>query len=64
MEQAVAVMPSSASKSPVINNLSYILEENPTRTEPFGGSEFGGYPSLKQRDDSFDIKESMKVHCG
>lgn len=64
VEQAVTVMPSTASKSPVINNLSYILEENQTRTETFGGSEFGGYPSLKQRDDSFDIKESMKVHCG
>lgn len=64
VEQAIAVMPRSASVSPVISNLSYKLDENPTRTEPFGGSEFGGYPSLKQRDDSFDIKESMQVHCG
>lgn len=43
--------------------LSYVHEENPSKTE-FGGSEFGGYPSLKQRDDSYDIRESMHVHCG
>lgn len=64
VEQAVAMMPRSASVSPVIINLSYILDDNLARTEPFGGSEFGGYPSLKQRDYSFDIKESMQVHCG
>ncbi|PON68015.1 hypothetical protein PanWU01x14_098190 [Parasponia andersonii] len=64
VEQAVAMMPSSPSVSPVVQSLTYILDENPTRTELFGGSEFGGYPSLKQRDDSFDVKESMKVHCG
>ncbi|KAH0913940.1 hypothetical protein HID58_028386 [Brassica napus] len=29
-----------------------------------GGSEFGGYPSLEDRTNSFDIKESMTVHCG
>lgn len=64
MEQAVAMMPSSASLSPVVHNLTYMIEENPTKIEPFGGSDFGGYPSLKQREDSFDAKESMKVHCG
>ena len=64
MEQAVAMLPSSPSVSPVVQNLTYILDENPTSTELFGGSEFGGYPSLKQRDDSFNIKESMTVHCG
>ena len=64
VEQAVAMMPSSASVSPVVHSLTYMLDENSTRTEPFGGSDFGGDPSLKQRDDSFDIKESMTVHCG
>ncbi|KAL5572958.1 hypothetical protein UlMin_022555 [Ulmus minor] len=63
-EQALARMPKSPSASPVVHNLTYILDENPTRIEPFGGSEFGGYPSLKQRNDSYDIKESMTLHCG
>lgn len=61
-KQAIALMPNASSYSPVYN-LTYVFEENPSKTE-FGGSEFGGYPSLKQRDDSYDIRESMQVHCG
>ncbi|KNA08402.1 hypothetical protein SOVF_162920 [Spinacia oleracea] len=62
-EHAEASMPSVPSASPV-QNLTYVHEENSTKTETHGGSDFGGYPSLKQRTDSFDIKESMTVHCG
>lgn len=64
VEQAIASMPSSRSLSPVLRNLTYVHDENPVNTEAHGGSGFGGYPSLKQRNDSFDIKESMEVHCG
>ncbi|XP_024931640.3 probable hexosyltransferase MUCI70 [Ziziphus jujuba] len=64
VELAVASMPSLPSTSPVVHNLTYVVDENPIRTEPYGGSEFGGYPSVKQRTDSYDIKESMMVHCG
>lgn len=64
VELAVASMPRLPSVSPVVRNLTYVLDENPTQTEPYGGSDFGGYPSVKQRADSFDIKESMTVHCG
>ncbi|PIN22745.1 hypothetical protein CDL12_04562 [Handroanthus impetiginosus] len=64
LEQAVARMPKFPSPSPVLHHLTYFSEENPLRTEPYGGSGFGGYPSLKQRNDSFIIKESMTVHCG
>ncbi|KAI3936992.1 hypothetical protein MKX01_015207 [Papaver californicum] len=64
VDQAIARMPVSPSESPVLRNLTYVYEESPVRTEPFGGSDFGGYPSLMQRNDSFDIKESMNVHCG
>ncbi|CAH9141689.1 unnamed protein product [Cuscuta epithymum] len=63
VEEAIALMPSAPSFSPVIKNLTYIHEENLNKSE-FGGSEFGGYPSLSQRDDSYDIRESMSVHCG
>ncbi|KAK9065342.1 hypothetical protein SSX86_016725 [Deinandra increscens subsp. villosa] len=63
VEEAVALMPKVPSFSPVLQNLTYIHEENLTKSE-FGGSEFGGYPSLKQRLESYDIKESMTVHCG
>ncbi|KAL9236419.1 hypothetical protein vseg_011094 [Gypsophila vaccaria] len=64
VDQAVSSMPSLPSESPVLRNLSFIHEENPTKSEPHGGSDFGGYPSLQQRNDSFDIQESMSVHCG
>ncbi|KAK8573011.1 hypothetical protein V6N12_029050 [Hibiscus sabdariffa] len=64
VEEAVALMPKVPSFSPVIKNLSYIFEENLNNGMKFGGSEFGGYPTLKQRNDSYDIRETMNVHCG
>ncbi|KAI5605448.1 hypothetical protein BDE02_01G352400 [Populus trichocarpa] len=63
-EQARASIPCSSSASPVLRNLTYVVDENPIKIESHGGSEFGGYPSLKQRNESFDIQESMTVHCG
>ncbi|XVF70242.1 hypothetical protein PTKIN_Ptkin11bG0145100 [Pterospermum kingtungense] len=64
VDQAIASMPSSSSVSPVLRNLTYVHDKSPIKSEPHGGSDFGGYPSLKQRNESFDIKESMTVHCG
>ncbi|KAH6792922.1 strawberry notch protein [Perilla frutescens var. hirtella] len=63
LEEAVALMPNAPSFSPVLKNLTYIHEESLTKSE-FGGSEFGGYPSLRQRNDSHNIRESMSIHCG
>ncbi|KAH0704777.1 hypothetical protein KY285_019055 [Solanum tuberosum] len=63
VEQAIALLPDAPSFSPGVSNLTYIHEENQGKTE-FGGSDFGGYPSLIQRNDSYDIRESMSVHCG
>ncbi|KAK9051704.1 hypothetical protein SSX86_028332 [Deinandra increscens subsp. villosa] len=63
VDEAIAMMPNAPSFSPILQNLTYIHEENLTKSE-FGGSEFGGYPSLMQRLESYDIKESMTVHCG
>ena len=57
-------MPTDPSVSPVLKSLTYVSEEPPISPPPLGGSPFGGYPSLKQRNDSFDIKENMSVHCG
>ncbi|XP_028118994.1 uncharacterized protein LOC114316533 isoform X3 [Camellia sinensis] len=64
VEQAIARMPRSPSVSAVIHHLNYFREENPIKTEPHGRYEFGRFPSLKQRNESFNIKESMTVHCG
>lgn len=64
VEEAIALMPKFPSPSPVLKNLTYIYEETLSRDGEFGGSDFGGYPTLKQRSNSFDIRESMSVHCG
>ena len=64
MEEAIALMPKVPSFSPVIKNLTYIHEDPLSGERDFGGSDFGGYPTLKHRSDSYDIRESMSVHCG
>ncbi|KAJ8556205.1 hypothetical protein K7X08_022963 [Anisodus acutangulus] len=58
VEQTIALMPDAPSFSPGVSNLTYIHEENS------GKHEFGGYLSLAQRNDSYDVRESMSVHCG
>ncbi|CAA7013800.1 unnamed protein product [Microthlaspi erraticum] len=64
-EEALAHMPKHPFESPVLKNLTYIHEESPAKIEEGqGGSDFGGYPSLEHRTNSFDIKQSMTVHCG
>lgn len=64
VEEAIALMPKLPSFSPIVNSLTYIYEDPLSRDGEFGGSEFGGYPTLKQRSDSYDIRESMSIHCG
>uniref|UniRef100_M1AX80 TOD1/MUCI70 glycosyltransferase-like domain-containing protein n=2 Tax=Solanum TaxID=4107 RepID=M1AX80_SOLTU len=64
VEQAIARMPRVPSVSPGLQHLTYFHEQIPMKTEPHRGSAFGGYPSLVERNASFDIKESMTVHCG
>ncbi|KAK4271562.1 hypothetical protein QN277_020239 [Acacia crassicarpa] len=64
VDEAIEKMPSLPSPSPVLQNLTFIHEENLSRDGEFGGSDFGGYPTWKQRNDSFDVQESMSVHCG
>lgn len=64
VDEAIALMPKSPSPSPVLKNLTFLYEENLNRETEFGGSDFGGYPTLRQRNDSYDIRESMSIHCG
>ncbi|KAF0924254.1 hypothetical protein E2562_009962 [Oryza meyeriana var. granulata] len=64
VDQAFALMPLQPSPSPVLKNLSYVFEDSITANLSNQGSVFGGHPSLEQRNKSFDISESMTVHCG
>jgi Protein of unknown function (DUF616) len=53
------------SPSPVLKNLDFISDENLVERGTLNtGSSFGGYPSLLDRDLSYDIRESMRIHCG
>lgn len=54
----------SPSPSPLLKSLSYVSEDNLIANELNGGSVFGGHPSFQERIESFNIKESMTVHCG
>ena len=64
---AIAQMPEEQRYiSPVLQHLSYVsdpLAAEP-RVEGAPGSPFGGYPSLEERAESFNVRESMQVHCG
>uniref|UniRef100_M1AHY1 Uncharacterized protein n=1 Tax=Solanum tuberosum TaxID=4113 RepID=M1AHY1_SOLTU len=62
VEQAIARMPRVPSVSPRLQHLTYFHEQIPMKTEPHRGSAFGGYPSLVERNASFDIKEPMTLH--
>lgn len=65
VEKAIQLMPAIPSDIPIINNLTYVTERvSAMTTHGNGGSDFGGYPTLKQREDYFNIRESMHVHCG
>lgn len=64
VDQAFALMPLQASQSPVLENLNYVAEDSTTANFSNRGSAFGGYLSLEQRNKSFDITNSMTVHCG
>ena len=64
MEHAIALMPDAPSASPVIKSLTYVSGDDSSTYEGDGSTRFGGHPSLQQRNESFDIKKSMSVHCG
>ncbi|KAG5022749.1 hypothetical protein JHK82_018656 [Glycine max] len=55
VDEAIALMPKLPSPSPVLKNLAFIYEETLSRNGEFGGSNFGGYPILRQRNESFDM---------
>ncbi|OIW21110.1 hypothetical protein TanjilG_29362 [Lupinus angustifolius] len=62
VEEAIALMPKFPSPSPVLKNLKFVYEENLSRDGEFGGSDFGGYPTLKQRNGNFDeINEPSNI---
>jgi Protein of unknown function (DUF616) len=61
----MSLIPIEPSPSPVLKNLDFISDENLVERGTLNtGSSFGGYPSLLDRDLSYDIRDSMRIHCG
>ncbi|PSS23648.1 Circadian locomoter output cycles protein like [Actinidia chinensis var. chinensis] len=58
------VIPKRWTPSKVVQHLSYFMEDevgdNGSQSPPL----FGGHQSWSQRDESFKLKSTMKVHCG
>ncbi|KDP35574.1 hypothetical protein JCGZ_09012 [Jatropha curcas] len=57
------VIPEGRTPDKTVKNLSYIMEDEPVKN----GSQsplFGGHQSWVQRNESFKLNSSMKVHCG
>ncbi|KAL8152389.1 hypothetical protein V2J09_010149, partial [Rumex salicifolius] len=58
------VIPPERTPDKVLKNLSYILEDEEIINRSQSIPLFGGYISWKQREESFKLKPTMKVHCG
>ncbi|XP_050231644.1 probable hexosyltransferase MUCI70 [Mercurialis annua] len=56
------VIPEGRTVDTIVKNLSYILEDEPLEN----GSQplFGGHQNWLQREESYKLNSSMKVHCG
>ncbi|KAK9070863.1 hypothetical protein SSX86_009431 [Deinandra increscens subsp. villosa] len=58
------VIPEKKSPSKFVQSLSYFEEEDANTNGSQSSPLFGGHQSWEQREDSFKLKSSMKVHCG
>uniref|UniRef100_A0A6M2EGF2 TOD1/MUCI70 glycosyltransferase-like domain-containing protein n=1 Tax=Populus davidiana TaxID=266767 RepID=A0A6M2EGF2_9ROSI len=58
------VIPEGRTHDQIIKNLSYVMEDKPVKDGSQSSPLFGGHQSWKQRERSFKLSSSMKVHCG
>ncbi|CAM6109133.1 unnamed protein product [Calypogeia fissa] len=67
VEQAIRAMPSTEmGPSSVLKNLTFFggSDSADASLALSTGSEFGGHPTLEDRNQSHHIREEMSVHCG
>ncbi|KAJ7524008.1 hypothetical protein O6H91_18G073000 [Diphasiastrum complanatum] len=51
--------------SHVLKDLSYVHRQDAIEiTKLVGGSDFGGHQTLEEREESFQLRESMHIYCG
>ncbi|XP_052191918.1 probable hexosyltransferase MUCI70 [Diospyros lotus] len=58
------IIPKKRSPEKVIKHLSYVMEDEVANNGSQSPPLFGGHESWSQREDSFKLKSTMKVHCG
>ncbi|CAO2815649.1 unnamed protein product [Amaranthus hypochondriacus] len=58
------VIPEKKTPDTILQNLTYIVEDEETDSFSNSSPLFGGNISWAQREDSFKLKPTMKVHCG
>ncbi|CAI9786420.1 unnamed protein product [Fraxinus pennsylvanica] len=58
------VLPTRKSPEKIVRNLSYTMRDNITSNGSQSASLFGGHQTWQQREESFKVKPTMKVHCG
>ncbi|CAI9098611.1 OLC1v1035291C2 [Oldenlandia corymbosa var. corymbosa] len=58
------VIPKRRSPDKFVQSLSYVLEDKMAMNGSQSVPLFGGHETWKQRDESFKVKPTMKVHCG
>lgn len=58
------VIPKKRSPEKFVQSLSYVMEDDLPNNESQSAPLFGGHQTWKERDDSFKVKPTMKVHCG
>ncbi|KAJ7190048.1 hypothetical protein O6H91_13G012400 [Diphasiastrum complanatum] len=66
VKEALREMPVSKFVAPyILKDLSYVHQQD--AMEGFGlvgGTDFGGHQTMEEREKSFQIRESMHIHCG
>ncbi|OVA15958.1 Protein of unknown function DUF616 [Macleaya cordata] len=58
------IIPKERTPDKIVEKLSYILEDDPSNSGSQSAPLFGGHESWTQREQSFKLNTTMKVHCG
>lgn len=58
------VIPKGRTPDKVVKNLLFVMEDEISSNVSQSTPLFGGHKSWKQREESFRLKPTMKVHCG
>ncbi|KAF8405459.1 hypothetical protein HHK36_010365 [Tetracentron sinense] len=58
------VIPKRRTPDKIVQHLSYVLEDELVNSESQSPPLFGGHQSWLQREKSFKLNSTMKVHCG